>query len=150
MHMRTKSALVVIVGLALAFAVVFSFDYTDRYVSDRFNKAIQNAPAGTGESFSLDALMEYYDWDSVCVVLPGSDHGFTTLMGRDYEHQATDIGSWSLVFIKGEAVTAEITIDRTFLEYPDNLEAHCFDRWGAVFFLNRDDQGQLHLTFSGH
>jgi hypothetical protein len=148
--MRTKSALVVIVGLALAFAVVLSFDYTDRYVSDRFHKAIRNTPAGTGESFSLDALMEYYDWDSVCVVLPGSDHGFTTLMGRDYEHQATDIASWSLVFIKERAVTAEIAIDRSFLEYPKNLEEDCFDRWGAVFHLNRDEKGQLHFVFSGH
>ena len=150
MKMRTKSALVVFIGLAVAFIVDFSIDYTDRYVSDRFHEAVLNAPVGTEESFSLDAFLQYYDWDSVCVVLPGSEHDFTTLLGRAYAHRATNLATWSLVFLKEGTVTAEISIDRAFLDHPKHLDEFCFDRWCSVFFLNRDEKGRPYLAISGY
>ncbi|OIQ49689.1 hypothetical protein BerOc1_01614 [Pseudodesulfovibrio hydrargyri] len=150
MTMRTKSALVVTIGLLLLFAVLFSFDYTDRYVSDRFFKALKEAPAGTGRTYSLDAFMEYYDWDSVCVVLPGGEHDFSTLFGRDYEPAPRKEGGWSLVFLKEGAVNAEIVVDPAVLEPSADRTDGCLDRWAAIFSLRPDEQGKLHMTFAGH
>lgn len=150
MNMRTKSALVVTVGLLLLFTVMVSFDYTGRYVSDRFFKALEGAEAGTGKAYSLDAFMEYYDWDSVCVVLPGAEHDFSTLFGRDYELAPRKAGGWSLIFIKEGAVNAEIAVDPAVLEAPDGQDDGCFDRWAAIFTLTRDERGRLHMAFAGH
>ena len=150
MNMRTKSALVVTTGLLLLFAVLVSFDYTDRYVSDRFLKALKEAPAGTDRAYSLDAFMEYYDWDSVCVVMPGADHDFTTLFGRDYKLAPRKEGGWSLVFLKEGAVNAEISLDPAVLEPSDGQKDVCLDRWAAIFTLRRDEQGKLHLAFAGY
>ncbi|XXJ21450.1 hypothetical protein ACR42D_18300 [Desulfovibrio caledoniensis] len=150
MTMRTKSALVVTIGLLLLFSVLVSFDYTDRYVSDRFFKALQGAPAATGRAYSLDAFMEYYDWDSVCVVLPGADHDFSTLFGRDYELAPRKEGGWSLVFLKEGAVNAEITVDPAVLRPSAGPTDGCFDRWAAIFSLRRDEQGKLQMAFAGH
>lgn len=150
MHMRTKSALVVTAGLLLLFTVMVSFDYTGRYVSDRFFKALKETRVGTGKAYSLDAFMEYYDWDSVCVVLPGAEHDFSTLFGRDYMLAPRTEGGWSLVFIKEGAVNAEISVDPAVLEPPDSHEGGCIDRWAAIFTLTRDAQGHVHMIFAGH
>jgi len=147
-NMRTKSALVVTIGLLLLFAVMLSFDYTDRYVSDRFFKALGGA--GTGRTFSLDAFMEYYDWDSVCVVLPGGEHDFSTLFGRDYELAPRKPGGWSLVFLKDGAVNAEISVDPAVLEPSPDQPGGCVDRWAAIFTLDRDGRGNLQMAFAGH
>jgi hypothetical protein len=149
MNLRTKSALVVTTGLLLLFAVLFSFDYTDRYVSDRFFKALKEAPAGTGRAYSLDAFMEYYDWDSVCVVLPGTERDFSTLFGRDYKLDPRKKGGWSLVFLKEGAVKAEITVDPAVLGPPPAGDDGCIDRWAAIFTLRLDKQGNLHMAFAG-
>jgi hypothetical protein len=146
--MRTKSALVVTIGLLLLFAVMFSFDYTDRYVSDRFLKGLGGAE--TGRTYSLDAFMEYYDWDSVCVVLPGGEHDFSTLFGRDYELAPREEGGWSLVFLKDGAVNAEITLDPAVLKPSPDQVGGCIDRWAAIFSLDRDGRGNLHMAFAGH
>jgi hypothetical protein len=150
MTMRTKSALVVTIGLLLLFSVLVSFDYTDRYVSDRFFKALKAAPAGTGRAYSLDAFMEYYDWDSVCMVLPGADHDFSTLFGRDYELAPRKEGGWSLVFLKEGAVNAEITVDPAVLRPSAGQTDGCTDRWAAIFTLRLDEQGNLQMAFAGH
>jgi len=150
MHMRTKSALVVTVGLLLLFAVMFTMDYTDRYVSDRFFAAVKAAPAGADRTYSLDAFMEYYDWDSVCVVLPGAEHSFSTILGRTYEPKSAKDGFWSLVFIKAGAVGAEIAVDPDVLGPPNPLDTPCFDRWGAVFTLARDERGKPQMIFAGN
>ncbi|MGE4422529.1 MAG: hypothetical protein AB7D39_09545 [Pseudodesulfovibrio sp.] len=150
MTMRTKSALVVTIGLLLLFAVLFSFDYTGRYVSDRFFKALKEVPAGTERAYSLDAFMEYYDWDSVCVVLPGADHDFSTLFGRDYKLAPRKEGGWSLVFLKEGTVNAEITVDPAVLEPSAGQTDGCIDRWAAIFTLHLDKQGKLHMAFAGH
>jgi|GEM_PF-1911045 len=150
MNMRTKSALVVTIGLLLLFAVLVSFDYTDRYVSDRFFKALKEAPAGTDRAYSLDAFMEYYDWDSVCVVQPGAEHDFSTLFGRDYELAPRKTGGWSLLFLKEGTVSAEITVDPAVLEPSAGQTDGCIDRWAAIFTLRLDKQGKLHMAFAGH
>lgn len=150
MNMRTKSALVVTIGLLLLFAVVFNFDYTDRYVSDRFFEAVKTASIGTGKAYSLDAFMEFYDWDSVCVVLPGAEHDFTTLFGRDYKLNPRKEGGWSLVFLKEGSVTAEITVDPAVIGPPRAQEDGCIDRWASIFTLRRDERGNLHMAFAGH
>lgn len=148
--MRTKSALVVTVGLALLFYVVFAFDYTDRYVGDRFLQAVKAAPVDSGTSFSLDAFMEYYDWDHVCVVLPGSGQEFETILGRPYRHQAVNDHTWSFVLLKNGSVNAEIPIDSSVLLPPAIPENPCIDRWSAVFALERDDRGRVRMIYAGH
>ncbi|AMK10326.1 hypothetical protein [Pseudodesulfovibrio indicus] len=150
MKMRTKSALVVTIGLALLFYVVFAFDYTDHYVGDRFLEAVRTAPEDSAGSFSLDAFMEYYDWDHVCVVLPGSEREFKTILGRPYRLQAANDRTWSLVLLKNDAVNAEIPVDSSILLPPAMPDNQCIDRWSAIFALERDGTGRLHLTYSGH
>lgn len=150
MKKRTKSALVVFVGLALAFVVVGVFDYTDKYVGDRFRRAVKAYRVDRGETFSLDAFMEYYDWDSVCAVPTGSPETFRTRAGTTYRHKAVSGQVWSLVFIKEDYVIAEIPIKRSFLAYPNNLEDHCFDRWHAMFRIGKEPDGMLRLEYAGH
>ena len=149
MHKRIKSALVVFIGLAVAFVVVAVFDYTDSYVGDRFRRAVEAYRVDKGEAFSLDAFMEYYDWDSVCAVPTGSEETFRTRAGTTYRHKAVSGQVWSLVFVKESYVIAEIPIERSFLAYPNDLEEHCFDRWHAVFRIGKDTDGTLRLEYAG-
>ena len=149
MHKRTKSALGVFVVLFLAFATVFVFDYTDDYMEDRFMQAITNQRANEGDTFSLDALMEYYDWDVVCIVLPGDGPLLKNRLGRPYKGKDVGENAWSLIFVKGTSVLAEIPVSRSFLQPPNTLEKHCFERWAAIFSLNSDPDGQLHLSAVG-
>jgi len=149
MQMRIKSALVVFAGAVVTFAVMFAFDYTDRYVSDRFHEAVRNAQPDSDKKFSLDAFMEYYDWDSVCLVLPETEHAFSTRFGRDYVPKASGADVWSLVLIKDKVVEAEILIERSFLDYPKDIDEYCFERWAAVFSLIREDDGRLRLCGCG-
>ena len=140
MNKRTKSALIAFVVLTIAFIVVFSFDYTDTYVSGRFNKALDTHSYETGESFSLDAFLEYYDWDKVCVVLPETEQEFTDILGRTFVPKShRDNSLWSLVLIKGGRVNAEIPISRDRLEHPADLNGICFDRWSAIIHFREND-----------
>jgi hypothetical protein len=94
--------------------------------------------------------MEYYDWDHVCVVLPGSEREFKTILGRPYRLQAANDHTWSLVLLKNDAVNAEIPVDSSILLPPAMPDNQCIDRWSAIFALERDGTGRLHLTYSGH
>lgn len=132
--------------MAVAFSVVGVFDYTDNYVADRFVEAVERQRDSLGETFSLDAFMEYYDWDRVCIVTPDSEQTFRTRTGTTYTHSATTGQTWSLIFIKGNHVEAEVNLERSFLAYPNGLGKPCFERWAAVFSLEVDDDGMLRLS----
>lgn len=149
MHMKTKNALAVFAGLLVAFTTIFLFDYTDDYMEDRFVRAIEKQKTYAGDSFSLDALMEYYDWDVVCIFLPGKDHSLKNRLGRPYKGKKSGPDSWSLVFVKGKSVLAEILVNRTFLQPPPLLEEPCFERWAAIFSVNHDQNGDLRLFVVG-
>lgn len=149
MSKRMKSALVVFLGLAIAFVAVGVFDYTHDYVGDRFKDAMESGRFEEGQTFSLDAFMEFYDWDSVCVVVPGDQRPFKTRAGTTYKRRATTSQEWSLIFVKQGFVVAEIPFERAFLAYPNDLEEHCFMRWNAVFSIVRGDDGVLRLTHPG-
>lgn len=149
MHKRTKGALVVSIGLAIAFMVVGVFDYTDNYVGDRFRRAVEGYRADKGKSFCLGSFMGYYDWDSVCVVPAGSEQTFLTRAGTTYRHKAVSGQVWSLVFIRETYVVAEIPIERSFLAYPNDLEENCFDRMHAVFRILKEPGGRLRLEYIG-
>lgn len=152
MQKRFKSAITVFLFLAIAFAAVFLFDYTDTYVSDRFHKALASEQYVKGDPFSLDAFLEYYDWDTVCVALPFSEHEFQTRLGRHYTHGAQDHDHWSLVFVKEDYVIAEIVVDRAVLEYPNNLVDTCFNRWSAIVSVDDNEEAtdaDLRLSFTG-
>lgn len=151
MQKRAKNAIAVTVGLVIAFAVVFSFDYTDSYVSDRFHKAVESGQYVKGEGFSLDAFLQYYDWDTVCVTVPYCEHDFKNRLGLPYEHAAVGDTLWSLVFVKDDYVVAEIPIERRFIEFPLDLEENCFDRWSAIISIDDNaaaTNSDLRLTFT--
>jgi len=149
MSKRMKSALVVFIGLAIAFVVVGVFDYTHDYVGNRFKEAMESGRYEEGQTFSLDAFMEFYDWDSVCVALPGDQRSFRTRAGTAYKRKATVGQTWSLVFVKQDFVVAEIPFDRSVLAYPNDLEEYCFARWQAVFSIARGEDGIPRLTLPG-
>ncbi len=139
MRKRTRNALVVFLFMAVAFAIIFHFDYTDTYVSDRFHKALETGQYIKGNPFSLDAFLEYYDWDLVCVALPGSEHDFRNRLGLPYSHAATDDSVWSLVFIKKDYVIAEIAIRRSTLEYPEEIDPPCHARWSSIISIDENE-----------
>jgi hypothetical protein len=153
MQMKTKNALVVLLFILIGFGVVVTFDYTDDYVGDRFNKAFTSGQYVKGEAFSLDAFLEYYDWDRVCVALPYSTHEFRNRLGLSYAHSVTEDSGWSLVFIRGDYVVAEIPFEKSFLEHPLDLEMPCFDRWSAIVIIDDNDDAvgsNLRLSFAGN
>jgi len=153
MQMKTRNALVVFLFIAVAFGVVMVFDYTDDYVADRFHKAVESEQYVKGEAFSLDAFLQYYDWDRVCVVFPFSTHEFRNRLGLSYPHAATDDSGWSLVFIKGDYVVAEVYLERSFLEFPFDLDNPCFDRWSAIVSIDDNEAATdpgLRLSFAGN
>jgi len=150
MQKRIKYGLAAFLIMVAAFAIMVVFDYTDNYVGDRFVRAVEVRRTTPGDTFSLDAMIGYYDWDSVCVVLPETEHEFKKRLGRKYAHKATNIGTWSLIFIKGDRVEIEIPVERTFLEHPEILDDPCFDRWAAIFSIDMDQNGHPRLTVGGH
>lgn len=130
---RTKSAVIVFVVLAAAVVAAVSLDYTDTYVADRFHKALGGGRYTPGEPFSLDAFLEYYDWDRVCVCSADSPcPDLTTRLGRPYSLDVQDPSSWSLVLVKSYYVMAEIPILRERLESPEVASGECFERWKAI------------------
>lgn len=146
MSNKVKSALIAFIVVGGAFVAFFTLDYTDSYVTGRFEEAAQSDRFGVGETFSLDSFLQYYDWDKVCVVLPGEDPDFLTRLGRKHKSQADDLATWSLVFLKGDYVEAEIPIKRTFLEYPKDGGGLCFERWEAIFSIMIDPDGHKRLS----
>jgi len=129
---RTKSAIIIFVVIAGAIITALRIDYTDTYVSDRFDKALSSGHYDNNQPFSLDAFLEFYDWDQVCVALPGAETDFKTRGKLPYKLQFADDNHWTLVFIKEHFVVAEIPFSRNKLEAPDHLQDTCFDRWKAI------------------
>ena len=144
---RTKSAVIVFIILAAAFAAALSLDYTDTYVADRFHKAFAGGRYKPGEPFSLDAFLEYYDWDRVCVCSSESPcPDLTTRLGRPYSLDAQGPSTWSLVLVKSYYVMAEIPIERERLESPEVEPGTCFDRWKAIVEIS-EKGGERRLLF---
>ncbi len=138
---RTKSALIVFIVLAGALVTALSIDYTDTYVADRFHKALESGRFQPGQPFSLDAFLEYYDWDTVCVIVPGKDClELRTLFGFPYVSKAEE-GEWSLVFVKGGVVGAEVPIRREKLGPPPEVPNAPINRWAAIVDIRNTESG---------
>jgi len=152
MSKKIKNGLIVFLFLAISVFVAVTFDYTDSYVGDRFTKAVETGHFIKGEAFSLDAFLQYYDWDIVCVVLPGDSPDFKNRVGLPYSLDTDNDAVWYLVFIHENYVIAEIPIDRAFIEFPQVLDDTCFDRWSAIISIDDNDEGtnsRLRLSFTG-
>jgi hypothetical protein len=146
---RSKSAVIVFVFLAVAVAVALSIDYTDTYVADRFRKALESGQYEAGKPFSLAKFLEYYDWDTVCVVVPGApDPGLKNLFGLHYSPES-GAGVWSLVFSRKGTVVAEIVLDDRELLPPEAQPVKCLERW-ATFMAIDEVMGGRRLTVVGH
>lgn len=147
---RTKSAVIAFVVLAVAGIAAVSFDYTDTYVADRFHEALREKRYELDSPISLDRFVEYYDWDEVCVFIPGMQGPeLKNQFGLTYKHKVTDTDSWSLVFVKEYYVEAVIPIKRSELEFPDELDTPCFKRWAAIVEIVDDGMG-LRMNFVGN
>jgi len=146
---RTKSAVIVFVVLAGAVITALSLDYTDTYVAGRFTKALDSRRFEPGVPFSLDAFLEYYDWEGVCVCASPEDcPGLRSRLGLHYAPAASE-DSWSLVFVKSYYVVAEIPVKRAVLDIPPNLSGRCFERWAAIAEISDTDAGRS-FSFVGH
>ena len=146
---RIKSAVIVFVVLAGAVITAVSIDYTDTYVAGRFAKALEAHRYNPGEPFSLDAFLEYYDWEGVCVCTPsGTCPDLRTRMGMPYS-VSSDGDTWSLVFVKSYYVVAEIPVARSLMEIPPTLPSSCFERWAAIVQIDDTDTGRL-FSFVAH
>lgn len=143
---RFKSAVLVFVVLAGAVVTALSFDYTHTYVEDRFHKAFREGLYQMGEPFSLDAFLEYYDWDTVCVVRHGQEHHLVNRARLPYELRTSDQDHWMLVFVKSYYVEAEISVDKAELQPPEEFSKACYERWEAIVELV-DNGGTPQLTF---
>ena len=140
---RTKSAVIVFVVLAAAVVIAVSLDYTDTYVADRFRKALTGGRYTPGEPFSLDAFLEYYDWDRVCVCSgPAACDDFKTQLGRAYKPKHDPLSEWSLLLTKTGYVMAEIPIRRDELAPPYLLPGQCFERWAAIAVIMEGVSGK--------
>ncbi|QGY39671.1 hypothetical protein GM415_05915 [Pseudodesulfovibrio cashew] len=144
---RLKSAIIVFVVLAGAILIAVNFDYTDTYVAKRFNKALKSGQYDHQQPFSLDAFLEYYDWDAVCVVRPGAGGDFKTRGKLPYRFKWDDGKHWALVFTKSYYVVAEIPFDRNDMEPPDDQHTGCYERWQAIVrILDKGGVPQLHFV----
>lgn len=146
---RTTYGLIALVGLVVCFLVVANIDYTDKYVADRFHKALKSGHYEPGTPFSLDAFLEYYDWDTVHVVIHGQDKpDLRTQFGLPFSHWMDDENTWSLLLQKSYYVTAEIHLNRDVVDYPSDLEKQEFDRWAAIVEIV-EENGRKQLEFLG-
>jgi len=128
----TKSAIYIFLFILAAIIIATRIDYTDTYVGDRFTKALESGHYDNNKPFSLDAFLEFYDWDKVCVVLPGTTTDFKTRGKLPYKLKWKDERHWTLIFTKEHYVVAEIPFDRDDLEVPDHLQDTCYERWKAI------------------
>lgn len=144
---RNKSALIAIVFLATAVGAAVSLDYTDTYVADRFFRALDSPRYESDKPFSLDAFLEYYDWD-VVYACPSADPcpELKTRFGLPYTPKADGEKAWSLVFVKSYYVIAEIPIRHDVLQGPDGLANAGFERWAAIVKIT-DKTGTKQLSF---
>ena len=146
---RRNSALIVFVVLAGALAAELFLDYTDTYVADRFHAAVAEERYQSGEPFSLAGFLDFHDWDRVCAFVPGGGAvELSTQLGGDYRPTATGDDVWSLLFVRGEAVTAEVVVERSFLEPPEELDQPCAERWAAIVSIVHEGDARR-MTFVG-
>jgi len=145
---RGRSGVIVFVLLAVAVGVALSLDYTDTYVAERFRKALAAGQYRPGEPYSLDAFLDYYDWDEVCFVAPGHEPELRNRFGLPYS-PAVRQGGWSLVFVRGGAVVAEVALTDAELGPPRPLPGICPERW-ATFVAIEGDGPARRLTVLGH
>jgi hypothetical protein len=140
---RRKSALIIFVVLGALVAAALYVDYTDTYVADRFRKALAAGQYEPGESFSLDAFLDYFDWDAVCVVAPGSPApDLRNRFGLPYLLAEPEDGEWSLVFSRDRAVMAVVTFADAELAPPRDLPDTCMERWATFMSIEEDDTGR--------
>jgi len=146
---RTKSAIIVFVVLAGAVITAVFIDYTDTYVAGRFSQALEARRYAPGTSFSLDAFLQYYDWEGVCVCTSAETcPGLRSRVGLPYALKAGE-DAWSLVFVKSYYVVAEVPVTRTLLDIPPTLAGRCFERWAAIAEIDETDAGRR-FTFVGN
>ncbi|MEF2231111.1 MAG: hypothetical protein V3571_09300 [Pseudodesulfovibrio sp.] len=146
---RFKSAVIVFVVLAGAAITAVSLDFTDTYVAGRFAKALEAGRFESGTPFSLDAFLEYYDWEGVCVC--ASDESCPDLrsrLGLPYSIKAGE-DAWSLVFVKSYYVVAEVPVSRALMDITPTLAGRCFDRWEAIAEISETDAGKR-FSFVAH
>lgn len=147
---RWKSALIVFLVLSVAGIAAVTLDYTDTYVADRFHKALDSERYAVGEPFSLDAFLEYYDFDEVCVVVPGGvQPELKTQLGLPFQFSRVNEETWCLLFVKEYYVVAEIHVPRAVLEFPSSLEMVCFKRWEAIVEIVEGIGGIKRMEFVG-
>lgn len=147
---RFKSASIVFLVLAGAAAVALSIDYTDTYVADRFRKALAAGQYEPGEPFSLDAFLDYYDWDTVCVVAPGSSGPeLRNRFGLPYLVAEPEEGRWSLIFSRSGRVVAVVEFADAELAPPRSLPGICPERWATFVSIEEDPSGRR-LVVLGH
>ena len=140
---RLKRAIIISIFLVVAVVLSTTIDYTDTYVADRFHKALRADQYEVGSPFSLDAFLEYYDWDEVCVVVPGMEvPDLKTRFGLAYNHKPDSVTDWSLIFVKSYYVVAEIHIKRQELEHPREMAKEFFERWAAIVEIVDDGKGK--------
>ncbi len=140
---RWKSAVIAFVVLAGAFITVFLLDYTDKYVADRFHDAVSEGGYTSGAPFSLDAFLEYYDWDQVCAVTHESvAPELRTQLGANFKHSPVDAGHWMLLLIKDNYVQVEIPIEQELLQHPLEHD-RCLERWEAIVRITDTPDGRI-------
>jgi hypothetical protein len=140
---RRKSALIIFVVLGALVVTALYVDYTDTYVADRFRKALAAGQYEPGESFSLDAFLDYFDWDTVCVVAPGSPTpDLRNRFGLPYLMAEPEDGEWSLVFSRDRAVMAVVSFGNAELAPPRDLPSACIERWAAFMSIEEDAAGR--------
>lgn len=126
MRKRTKNALIAFAVLVIAFGVLFSFDYTDTSVNDFFQKTLTSRHYKHSEAFSLDAFLEYYDGDTVCVVLREDNRSFEDMLGQTIPLATQTDNVWDLLLLS--SVNAKSSIDQTSLKYTTDMNTQCFDQ----------------------
>lgn len=147
---RFKNPLIILLFLIVAITVAISIDYTDTYVADRFHRALSARQYEVGTPVSLDAFIEYYDWDKVCVILPDKPvPELSTRLGLAYTPKADTDSEWSLIFIKANYVVAEIPIKLTTLETPLKMEKDVLDRWSTIVTFVHDGKA-MRMEFVGN
>ncbi len=144
---RNKSAIIAIIFLATAIVAAVSLDYTDTYVADRFYRALDSPRYEPDKPFSLDAFLEYYDWDAVCICPSATScPELKTRFGLPYTPNADGEKTWSLVFVKSYYVVAEIPVRHDVLQGPEDRANASFERWTAIVKIT-DEGGAKRLSF---
>ncbi|WP_157871368.1 hypothetical protein [Pseudodesulfovibrio piezophilus] len=138
---RFKSAMIVFIVLSGAIITAIKFDYTATYVDDRLHKALAEGRYSADCHFSLACFLGFHEFDTVCVVLPGSDLTFETRFGFAYNPKVGGEYAWSLVFTREGGVVAEVPMKHGDIGPPRDLHGMCFERWAAFVQIIDGENG---------